>query len=73
MRLRLRRRQKYGATRVTLDGLTFDSKREASRYLQLKLRARAGEIAQLEVTTGHQVVEDAKSPATHNGVEVQEV
>ena len=112
-RLRLQRRQKYGATRVTLDGLTFDSKREASRYLQLKLRARAGEIAQLEVhpryylivndhaigrvtldfryvdlKTGHQVVEDAKSPATHkardwvlrkkllkalHGVEVQEV
>ncbi len=113
-RLRLQRRQKYGAVRVTLDGWTFDSKREASRYLQLKLRARAGEIAQLEVHPryyltvnehvigrvtldfryvdlakgGVQVVEDAKSPATHkardwvlrkkllkaiHGVEVQEV
>lgn len=48
-RLHLARRSKYGAIRVTIDGIAFDSKREAARYLQLKARWRAGEIANLEV------------------------
>ena len=113
-RLRLPRRSKYGAIRVTVDGYQFDSKREALRYQYLKLRHLAGEIANLEVhpaytlivngvkigkvtldfryidllNRGAQVVEDAKSPATHkardwmlrkkllkaiHGVDVQEV
>lgn len=40
---------KYNATKVTIDGITFDSKHEAERYLELKLLERAGEIRDLEL------------------------
>ena|SRR5882672_180432 len=40
---------KYGAVRTTIDGITFDSKREAARYLELKLLAKAGIIRDLEL------------------------
>lgn len=39
---------KYSNTKVTIDGETFDSKREAKRYCELKLLERAGEIKNLE-------------------------
>lgn len=39
---------KYGAKRLRVDGITFDSKLEADRYQQLKLLERAGEIKGLE-------------------------
>lgn len=35
---------KYGNKKVVIDGLTFDSKREAKRYSELKLLERAGQI-----------------------------
>ncbi len=39
---------KYKAIRTTVDGVTFDSKREARRYQELKLLERGGEIRGLE-------------------------
>lgn len=38
---------KYGNQKVVLDGMTFDSKREANRWCELKLLERAGEISNL--------------------------
>ena len=35
--------------RTTVDGITFDSKREANRYAELRLELLAGEIAELEL------------------------
>lgn len=43
-----RKRGKYGNQRVTIGGLTFDSKREAKRWLELVEEERAGRISQLE-------------------------
>ena len=40
---------KYHAKKQEIDGIVFDSKREAARYLELKLLERAGEIGDLEV------------------------
>jgi hypothetical protein len=40
-------RNKYGAVRWTVDGITFASKKEAAYYEQLKCRQMAGEIAEL--------------------------
>lgn len=37
-------RSKYGARKTVVDGITFDSKREAERYSELKLLERAGKI-----------------------------
>jgi hypothetical protein len=41
------KKQKYGAQRVVVDGISFDSKREARRWGELKLLERAGEIREL--------------------------
>lgn len=61
LRLALRRarqgrrpRNKYGAVRTMLDGIRFDSKREADRYAQLRLLEVAGHITNLQ----HQVPYD---------------
>lgn len=42
-------RNKYRAIKAVVDGITFDSKKEARRYGQLKLLARAGKISELKL------------------------
>lgn len=44
-----RRRAKCGNIKVTVDGIEFDSKKEAQRYCELKLLLRAGKITELEL------------------------
>lgn len=39
---------KYNNVKTVLDGITFDSKKEAKRYQDLKLLQRAGEIEKFE-------------------------
>lgn len=39
---------KYSNTKVTINGETFDSKKEARRYSDLKLLERAGKITKLQ-------------------------
>ena len=39
--------QKYSAQRQTVDGITFDSKKEARRYQELRMLERAGDICDL--------------------------
>ena len=41
------KRSKYGAIRVEVDGIRFDSKTEAVRYRELKLLDQAGKISHL--------------------------
>lgn len=40
---------KYGNKPTTLDGIRFDSKKEAARYAELKLLEQAGAITKLEL------------------------
>ena len=40
---------KYHNKKTTIDGITFDSKREAERYCELLLLQRAGKISHLEL------------------------
>lgn len=42
-------RSKYGAKKTIVDGHKFDSKKEAARYLELKLLERAGQITELKL------------------------
>lgn len=42
-------RNKYGNRKTELDGYVFDSRREANRYLELKLLEKAGEITNVEL------------------------
>ena len=43
------RPNKYGAVAVYVDGVRFDSRKEAARYLELVLLAKAGRILSLEL------------------------
>jgi hypothetical protein len=43
------KRSKYGNVKVTIDGHTFDSKREALRYQELRVLEAAGKISHLEL------------------------
>lgn len=40
---------KYGNKKITVDGITFASGREAGRYCELKFLERSGEITDLEL------------------------
>lgn len=40
-------RSKYGAKRTQVDGITFDSKAEADRYVELRALQEAGQISGL--------------------------
>ena len=39
------RKNKYGAEKMTVDGIVFDSRKEARRYHELKLMEKAGAIS----------------------------
>lgn len=41
-------KSKYHAAKTVVDGIVFDSKREAKRYQELKLMERAGAIKNLQ-------------------------
>lgn len=47
---------KYHATKVIVDGITFDSKREAKRYQELKLLERAGAIKDLRRQVRYELI-----------------
>lgn len=38
------RKHKFNAVKTELDGINFDSKKEAKYYVELKLRMKAGEV-----------------------------
>jgi hypothetical protein len=44
-----KQKSKYRAERTTFDGITFDSKKEAQRYHELKLMQQAGQIRGLRL------------------------
>ncbi|MEQ8450637.1 MAG: DUF1064 domain-containing protein [Nitratireductor sp.] len=54
------RRNKYGATKTTVDGITFASKREANRYCELRLLQKAGEITHLELQPAFKLAIDGR-------------
>ena len=47
----MRCRSKYGAKKVTVNGITFDSRKEANRWIELSLLERVGKVTNLQ----HQV------------------
>ena len=40
--------RKYRNCKITVNGMTFDSRREYNRYIELQLLERAGKIRELE-------------------------
>ena len=47
---------KFHATRTVVDGITFDSKKEARRYQELKLMERAGAIRDLRRQVRYELI-----------------
>lgn len=57
---------KYKASKVEIDGIVFDSKREASRYCELRLLERTGEISNLEMQKRYELIpKQGKERAVH--------
>lgn len=42
-------KSKYNARKTIVDGITFDSKKEARRYEELKLQEKVGDISHLQL------------------------
>lgn len=58
------RKSKYGAEKVTVDGLTFDSKKEANRYRELKILEKIGEITNLQMQVKYVLIPAQREPDT---------
>lgn len=55
-RIRFNRRNKLGAEKVVLNGIEFDSKREAQRYSELRLLERTGKITDLRLQVEYELI-----------------
>lgn len=44
----MRCRSKYGAKKVTVNGITFDSRKEANRYIELSSLEKVGKVSDLQ-------------------------
>ena len=58
----MKRSGKFNAHRTEVDGITFDSKKEALRYMELKILSKTGHISELKlqpeypmIVNGHKV------------------
>lgn len=51
---------KFGAQKAEIDGIQFDSKKEASVYWQLKMTQRAGEIKNLQRQVRYELIPNQK-------------
>lgn len=47
---------KYNAKKVIVDGITFDSKKESKRYLELKQMQESGEIHDLQLQVPFELI-----------------
>lgn len=55
---------KYNNKKVEFEGMSFDSKKEAQRFLELKLLERAGEISDLERQVKFVLIPAQREPDT---------
>ena len=62
-----KKKNKLNNTCVTVDGIPFQSLREADRYMELKLLLRAGRISNLEMQKKYELI-----PAQYETVETGE-
>lgn len=65
-----KRTSKYGAEPTVVDGIRFDSKKEAARYAELKLLEKAGEIFGLRLQPEFPLHAHAPGAARRIGVYV---
>lgn len=58
-------RNKYGNRKTEVDGILFDSQKEAQRYRELLIRERAGKIGDLELQPVFRIVVNGKKIAKY--------
>ena len=58
------KRSKYGAKKVHVDGMTFDSQAEYNRWMQLKQMQREGKIAGLDRQVKYELIREHREPDT---------
>ena len=61
------KRSKYKAIKTEVDGIVFDSKKEAKRYQELRLLERAGEISNLELQPKYVITINGQKVCTYVG------
>lgn len=59
------KRNKFGAKKTVVDGIRFDSKREAEYYAELKLREKAGEVYEVEMQRPFAIVINGQLVCTY--------
>lgn len=57
-------RSKYGAKKITVNGETFDSKKEYKRFCELSLLVRAGAITELRRQVEYELIPAQREPDT---------
>ena len=55
-----RKQSKYRSERITIDGETFDSRREARHWAELRMLERSGEISVLRRQVGFELIPPQK-------------
>lgn len=60
---------KYHARKTTVDGITFDSRKEANRWTELRLMEKAGMIKDLERQKPFELIPSQKDPDTGKTIE----
>lgn len=58
------RTSKYNSSKHIVDGIEFDSKKEANRYQELKLLQRVGKISDLELQKEFELIPTQREPST---------
>ena len=56
----MNRRPKYGNRKVTIDGITFDSRKEANRWFELKMLQKAHVIRNLNRQVTFELIPEQK-------------
>jgi len=59
------KRSKYGAKKVTIDGIRFDSIAESRFYSTLKLREQAGEVYEVQMQTPYALTVNGQLVCTY--------
>ena len=63
------KQNKYHATKTEVDGMMFDSRKEANRYCELKLLEKAGEISNIETQVPFLLIPRQNNPITGKMIE----
>lgn len=54
------RKQKYNSIKTVIDGITFDSRKESRRYLELKEQVKSGLVDSFELQPKYELQESFK-------------